>query len=99
MSTTTSAAQASAATPATAALSAGGKRALLRQLSPVVTMTATYVVRKAMISAYEARTHEPAPVIYARNVSPIKKVIWTATVAAAVALIEIIVLEVIGGED
>lgn len=75
------------------------RRALVRQLSPLITMTATYVVRKAMISAYEARTHEPAPVIYARNISPIKKLVWTATVATAVALIEIIVLELIGDDD
>lgn len=90
MSTTTSAA---------AQQAAPSRRALARQLSPLVTMTATDLVRKAMISAYEARTHEPAPVIYASNVSPVKKILWTATVAAAVALIEIIVLEVIGGDE
>jgi hypothetical protein len=62
-------------------------------------MASTWVVRKALISAYERRTGQSAPLVYSRGPSPVRKVIWAATVAGTVALIEIIILELIDSDD
>lgn len=82
-----------------AARTAGSTRQVIRQLSPLITMAATWVVRKALINAYEGRTGQPAPLIYSRGPSPARKVIWAATVAGTVALIEVIILELIDKDD
>lgn len=73
-------------------------RQVIRQLSPLITITTTWMVRKAMVNAYQRRTGQPAPLIYASGVSPVRKVIWSAIMAGTVALIEIVILE-LAGED
>ena len=78
-----------------AARTSGSNRQVVRQLTPLITMAATWAVRRALISAYEGRTGQPAPLIYSRGPSAARKVIWAATVAGTVALIEVIILELI----
>jgi hypothetical protein len=70
-----------------------------KQFSPVIMMASTWVVRKAMIAAYEHGTGRPAPLVYSRDVSPMRKVAWAASVAGAVALIEIAILHFINADD
>jgi hypothetical protein len=62
-------------------------------------MASTWAVRKALIAAYERRTGQPAPLVYSHGASPVRKVIWAATVAGTVALIEIVILHLIDNED
>ena len=66
----------------------------------MITLGTTWMVRKAMIRGYEARTGKPAPVIYSRESSVISKVLWSATMAATIAVIEIVVWQIFEpGED
>lgn len=74
-------------------------RHLLKSLSPIITMTATWVVRRGMISVYERRTGQPAPLVYQQNASPIRRVLWTVAVAGTVAIIEVVILELLAEDD
>jgi hypothetical protein len=70
-------------------------RSMARTAAPLVALGTTWVVRKAMMKAYEGRTGNPAPVIYSRDASIVSKVLWAATMAATVALIEIVIMQVL----
>ena len=70
-------------------------RALLRASAPLITMGTTWAVRKGMISAYEARTGKPAPVVYSREASLASKVLWAAAMAGIIALIEVAVTQLL----
>jgi hypothetical protein len=72
---------------------------MARTAAPLIALATTWVVRKAMMQAYEARTGKSAPVIYNRDASVVSKVLWAATMAATVALIEIAVTQVLDGYD
>jgi hypothetical protein len=74
-------------------------RAMVRAASPLITMGATWAVRKSMISIYEARTGKPAPLVYSRDASLVSKVVWAATMAGVIALIEVAVTQLIGSDD
>jgi hypothetical protein len=87
-------------TTATAPLSAASStRNMARSAAPLIALGTTWVVRKAMMKAYEGRTGKPAPVVYSREASVVSKVIWAATMAATVALIEIVVTQVLDGYE
>jgi hypothetical protein len=72
---------------------------MTRAAAPLIALATTWVVRKAMMKAYEGRTGKPAPVIYSRDASVASKVLWAATMAATVALIEIVVTQVLDAYD
>jgi hypothetical protein len=87
-------------TTATAPLPAASPtRNMARTAAPLIALGTTWVVRKGMMKAYEGRTGRPAPVIYSRDASIVSKVLWAATMAATVALIEIVVMQVLDGYD
>lgn len=65
----------------------------VRSLSPVIAMVASYGVRKALASGYEHRTGKPAPLVTSTRSSLAARVLWTASVAAAVALVEALVFD------
>ncbi len=60
-------------------------------VAPLVTMGTTLVLRKALIAGYESATGKPAPVVHNRDASVTERVVWAATMGAAIALIEIVV--------
>ncbi|MCU0263105.1 MAG: hypothetical protein MUF09_05445 [Candidatus Nanopelagicales bacterium] len=80
-------------------VAASSTRTALRTARPLITVGATWVVRKGMMKAYEARTGRPAPVIYSREASMLSKVLWAATMAATIAAIEIIVWQILDADD
>jgi hypothetical protein len=86
-------------TPATSAPAAPGGRELLRTTAPLITLGATYLARKGLMKGYEARTGRPAPLIRSREASAMQKILWAATMAAVLALVEVAVWKVIGEED
>jgi hypothetical protein len=65
----------------------------------LITLGATWVVRKGMMKGYEARTGKPAPVIYSREATMLSKVIWAAAMAATIAAIEIVVWQILDADD
>ena len=72
---------------------------LVHAAAPLFTLAGTWVVRKAMMKAYQARTGKPAPVVYSREASVVSKVLWAATMAATIALIEVVIWQVFESED
>lgn len=74
-------------------------RAALQTARPLITLAATWVVRKGLIRGYEARTGKAAPVVYSREASVASKVIWAATMAASIALIEVVLWKVLDSYD
>jgi hypothetical protein len=80
----------------TATVPAGSStRAALQSVRPLITVGATWVVRKGIIKGFEARTGRPAPVIYSRDASVASKILWAAAMAATVALVEVIVWQLL----
>ncbi len=79
--------------------SAETQRNLARATVPLITLAATWVARKAMINGYERSTGKKAPLIHSRNGSVLSKMAWAASMAAVVALIEVVVWNVLDGED
>ena len=75
--------------------SASSARAALQSAPPLITSGATWAVRKGLIRGYEARTGKPAPVVYSREASVASKVIWAATMAATIALIEAVLWQIL----
>ncbi|HYN57640.1 MAG TPA: hypothetical protein VES03_10630 [Motilibacterales bacterium] len=75
--------------------SASSARAALQSARPLITIGATWAVRKGLIRGYEARTGKPAPVVYSRDASVASKVIWAATMAATIALIEAVLWQIL----
>jgi hypothetical protein len=65
----------------------------------LITLGATWVVRKGMMKGYEARTGKPAPVIYSREATMLSKVIWAAAMAATIAAIEIVLWQILDADD
>jgi hypothetical protein len=87
-------------TTATApASTADSARSMARAAAPLITLGTTWVVRKAMMRGYEARTGRPAPVVYSRESSMMSKVLWAATMAATIALIEVVVWQIFESAD
>jgi hypothetical protein len=74
-------------------------RGALQTARPLITLGATFVVRKAMMKGYEARTGKPAPVIYSRDASVVSKVLWAAGMAATIAAIEIVLWQILDSDD
>jgi hypothetical protein len=72
---------------------------MARAGAPFITLGSTWVVRKAMMRAYEARTGRPAPVVYSREASVVSKVLWAATMAATIAIIEVVVWQILESDD
>jgi len=72
---------------------------MARSATPLITLGVTWVVRKAMMSAYESRTGRPAPVIHSRDASFVSKVLWSATLATTIAIAEILVFQVLDRDD
>jgi hypothetical protein len=71
----------------------------LRAARPLITLGATWAVRKGMMKGYESRTGRPAPVVYSREASMMSKVLWAAAMAATIAAIEIIVWQVLDDDE
>lgn len=69
----------------------GGRQAA-RAAAPLITMGATWAVRRAMISVYESRTGKPAPLMASRNGSVLTRVLWAASLAAVMTLVETLVV-------
>jgi hypothetical protein len=78
---------------------ASSTRAALQTARPLITLGATWAVRKGLIRAYEARTGRSAPVVYSREASVASKVLWAATMAASIALIEVVLWKVLESDD
>lgn len=76
-----------------------GGRQVARAAAPLITMGATWVVRKGMISVYESRTGKPAPLVGSRNGSIITRVAWAASVAAVIALVETLVMRALDEDE
>jgi hypothetical protein len=74
-------------------------RTALQTVRPLITLGATWAVRKGAMRGYEARTGKPAPVIYNREASMVSKVLWAAAMAGTIALIEVILWQVFDSED
>lgn len=74
-------------------------RGALQTARPLITLGATFVVRKAMMKGYEARTGKPAPVIYSRDASMVSKVLWASAMAATIAVIEIVLWQILDSDD
>jgi hypothetical protein len=85
-----------ASAPAGAPASA---RTMGRAAAPLITLGTTFVVRKLMMRTYEARTGRSAPVVYSRDASAVSKVLWAATMAATIAVIEIVVWQIFESDD
>jgi hypothetical protein len=74
-------------------------RSMARTAAPLITLATTWAVRKGMMRGYEARTGKPAPVIYSRQASMVAKVAWAATMAATIAVIEIVVWQILESDE
>ena len=74
---------------------AASSRTMARAAAPLITLGATWAVRKVMMKAYEAATGKPAPVVYSREASAVSKIVWSAVMAATIASIEIVVWKVL----
>jgi hypothetical protein len=72
---------------------------MVRAAAPVLTLAGTWAVRKVMMKAYEARTGKPAPVIYSREASVVSKVLWAASMAATITLIEVVIWQIFESDD
>jgi hypothetical protein len=77
---------------------ASSARGALQTARPLITLGATYAVRKGMMKGYEARTGKPAPVIYSRDASVVSKVLWAAAMAATIAAIEIVLWQILDSD-
>ncbi len=74
-------------------------RTALRTAAPLITMGATWAVRKGMMKAYEARTGKPAPVVHSREASLASKVLWAAAMAGVIALIDVAIWSLLDDEE
>jgi hypothetical protein len=86
-------------TTASAPAAPDSARTMARAAAPLITLGATFVVRKLMMRTYEARTGKPAPVVYSREASAVSKVLWAATMAATIAVIEVVVWQIFESDD
>jgi hypothetical protein len=87
-------------TTATAPTSApSSARSALMTARPLITLGATWAVRKGLMRGYEARTGKPAPVVYNSDASMVSKVLWAATMAATIALIEVVLWQVFESDE
>lgn len=74
-------------------------RTAARTAAPLISLGVTWVVRKGMMKGYESRTGRPAPVVHSREASLISKVVWAATMAAVLALVETVVWEMLSDDE
>jgi hypothetical protein len=74
-------------------------RSTARTLAPLITMGAAFGARKVMVKGYESKTGRPAPLVRSTNGTILEKILWAATMAAVLALIEAIVWKAIGEDD
>ncbi|MDH3958825.1 MAG: hypothetical protein OEV20_06180 [Actinomycetota bacterium] len=88
-----------ASAPAPASDPAASPRVMARTAAPLITLGATWAVRKLMMKAYESATGHPAPVVYSSEASTVAKIVWAATMAATIASIEIVVWKVLAEDD
>ena len=63
-------------------------------LTPILALAATWVVRKALSSAYERATGRTAPRATDPTVSVHRAFLWAGTTAAAVAITEVAIYRV-----
>lgn len=85
--------------PATAPATTDSPFSMARTAAPLITLGATWAVRKVMMKAYESATGQPAPVVYSSEASTVAKIVWAATMAATIASIEIVVWKVLAEDD
>ena len=78
---------------------ASSARSTARALAPVVQLGATWAARKGMIKAYESGTGRPAPVVRSTQSRLVEKVLWAATMAAVMVLVEVIVYKAAGLDE
>jgi hypothetical protein len=78
---------------------ASSARTALQTARPLITLGATWAVRKGLMRGYEARTGRPAPVVYNRDASLLSKVLWSATMAATIALIEVVLWQILDSDE
>lgn len=62
-------------------------------------MGATWAARKVLIKGYEAKTGKPAPLLASREASIVAKVVWAASLAAVLALVEAVIWKVLAEEE
>jgi hypothetical protein len=74
-------------------------RAALQTARPLISLSATWVVRKGLMRGYEARTGKAAPVVYNREASLLAKVLWSATMAATIALVEVVLWQLLDSDE
>ena len=78
---------------------ASSARTALQTARPVISLVATWGVRKALMRGYEARTGRSAPVVYNREASLKAKILWSATMAATIALVEVILWQLLDSDE
>jgi hypothetical protein len=75
------------------------RRQTLHAVAPLLNFGLTWGVRKAMIKTYESRTGRPAPMVHTRNGSVLETVLWAASIAAVLALIETMVIRTLADDE
>ncbi len=70
------------------------QRNAMKALTPLITAGATFAIRKSLTAAYRAKTGREAPTLLNRDASVASRVLWAATVAGAITLAEVLLLEV-----
>jgi hypothetical protein len=66
-----------------------------KYLAPVITLGTTIIVRRGMIAAYRNITGKPAPTVQSRNSPLLTKMLWSASMASVVTLVESLVLRAV----
>lgn len=74
-------------------------RTALQTARPLISLGATWAVRQGIIRGYEARTGKSAPVVYNREASLRAKILWSATMAATIALVEVILWQLLDSDE
>jgi len=74
-------------------------RAIARTAVPLVSMGATWAARKGLMKGYEAKTGKPAPLLSSRDASIVSKVVWAASLAAVLALVEAVIWKLLAEEE
>lgn len=74
------------------------RRSALQASAPLLNLGAAWAVRSVMIRVYEARTGKQAPLVHTRNGSLLATVAWAASVAAAMALVEGLIIRALSDD-
>jgi len=52
-----------------------------------------------MVKGYESRTGKPAPMVLSHEATFVSKVLWAATMASVLVVIEVVIWKLIGEDD